>query len=65
MEADFWKLVVACTLANLLTVWFLYSVYQLTKAEQRHEHGKAVWYGGAVAPLLFVAGGIWMFSTAG
>ncbi len=65
MEADFWKLVVACTLANMLTVWFLYSVYRLTKAEKAHQDEKPIWYGGMIVPLLFIAGSIWMLKTGG
>lgn len=64
MDAEFWKMLVAATLANLLTVWFIFSVYKLTKAEERQEDGKAVWYGGMLMPLFIVLAGMYLFKTA-
>lgn len=60
IDVDFWKLILATTTANFLTVWFLFSVYRLTKAEARGQEGRAVWYAGAIMPGLFIAGSFYL-----
>lgn len=64
MDDLFWRILVATVAGNLLTVWFLYSVYRLTKAEQSDDAPRAVWYGGMLAPLFIVICGILIFKTA-
>lgn len=63
MEDMFWRILTATVAGNMLTVWFLYSVYCLTKAEKRQEEGRLIWWGGMLAPSAIIVGGIYLFSS--
>lgn len=62
MDSSFWTVFVATVAGNLLTVWFLFSVYKLAKAESIRADEKRIWYAGAIMPTMIVAAGVYLLS---